>query len=381
MSFAGAVWIFAGAVAFVVVAHEFGHYITAKRFGMKVEAFFFGFGPKLFSWRRGETEYGMRLLPAGGYVKIAGMNPFREVDDADASRTFLAKARWQRAVVLSAGSTMHFLLALLLLWSMFVFIGEPVAHPDVVIGGIVAGEEGDPTPAAQAGLRAGDRIVAIDGGAMDDWDTVVDYINDRPNEEITLTVERDGRTREYELIPAPEKVEVDGEVRTVGRIGIFSDVGFEPVAPHRAVAVAGVETYELIKLSVVGVVRFFSPEGLGRLVSSLSGQGARQVEDGDADAVSLIGAGRIAGEVGSESLFGLLQLVAIVYVFIGLLNLAPLPPLDGGYLAVLAYEKVFDREVDLRKLVPISAAVMILLIAIGVALIYLDLVRPIDFSQ
>src|SRR6266581_802560 len=120
-------------VFFVLVAiafHEFGHFATAKAFGIKVDRFFIGFGPKLWSTRRGETEYGVSAFPIGGYVKIAGMNPLEEVSEGDRSRTFKSKPAWQRAVVLAAGSFTHFLVALLIIGAILAFVGEPdINHP------------------------------------------------------------------------------------------------------------------------------------------------------------------------------------------------------------------------------------------------------------
>src|SRR5207302_7694726 len=168
MSGAVGILLFIATLIVMVMIHEAGHMTAARAFGMKVEEYFFGFGPRIFAFRRGETEYGMKAIPAGGYVKIAGMNPYLTVPESDLPRTFGAKPAWQRAIVLSAGSATHFLVAALLLTFSFAVLGVP-GHATTTLQSVsaTAGKlNGQAGPAEKAGLKPGDRIVAIDGNVI-----------------------------------------------------------------------------------------------------------------------------------------------------------------------------------------------------------------------
>jgi RIP metalloprotease RseP len=164
--------IFAISLVFAIMFHEFGHYATAKAFGMKVEKFFLGFGPTLWSFRRGETEYGVKAIPAGGFVKIIGMSPVEDIDPADQGRTFYEQSAWKRVIVLSAGSFTHFVLAAALIFAGLAFIGLP--NPDVPAKTDLDVVLAD-SPAGAAGVEPGDRIVAIDEQPMADFDEIRNY--------------------------------------------------------------------------------------------------------------------------------------------------------------------------------------------------------------
>ena len=199
------VMVFAGVVVLVILFHEFGHFITGKAFGIKVEEFFVGFGPRLWSTRRGETEYGIKAIPAGGYVRIAGMNPFQETPKEDLPRTFGAKPIWQRAIVLAAGSFTHFVLAVLILVVFFAALGPLVAEPtvDVVVPRLASGA---PTPASTAGFRAGDRLLAVDGHPVTSWEDTQSYIRTHPGRPIRFEVERNGQGVTLTVTPASQDV-------------------------------------------------------------------------------------------------------------------------------------------------------------------------------
>ena len=359
------------ALILVIVIHEAAHFAVARAFGIKVTEFFVGFGPKLWSRMRGETEVGVKAIPAGGYVKIAGMNPYETVAPEDFPRTFGAKPIWQRSLVIVAGPATHFALAFLCFALWLGFVGEPVVN-GVVIDSVKPTLHGVASPAAAAGLRRGDLVVAVDGISDPTTDDLIAYTTAHAGRPITFTIERDGRTFQAEMIPVLSQIE--GE--RIGRIGVSvrpRSVGRETAGPIGSVTGAANLVGDQFVLTVQGVGRIFGPEGIGRLVDLVFTDEARQ----PTDPASVVGVGRLAGNLASEDQFGdLLFLFGVVNVFVGLLNLLPLPPFDGGHLAVLAIEKVRGRPVDMRRVVPVSAAVAAFFILFTVAVVYVDLVKP-----
>ena len=359
------------ALILVIVIHEAAHFAVARAFGIKVTEFFVGFGPKLWSRMRGETEVGLKAIPAGGYVKIAGMNPYETVPPEEFPRTFGAKPIWQRSLVILAGPMTHFVLAFLCFALWLGFVGEPVAN-GVVIASVAPRLHGAESPAAAAGIRPDDVVVAVDDLTDPTADELVAFTTEHAGEPVTFTIERDGTTFQAEMVPVLSQV--DGE--QIGRVG----VGVQPrrIVRETEGAVGSVTgavdlVGDQLVLTVQGVGRIFGPEGLGRLVDLVFTDEARQ----PSDPASVVGVGRLAGSLASEDQFGdLLFLFGVVNVFVGLLNLLPLPPFDGGHLAVLAIEKVRGRPVDMRKVIPVSAAVAAFFIIFTVAVVYVDLVKP-----
>lgn len=363
----------------VIVIHEAAHFGVAKWFGIKVEEFFVGFGPRLWSVRRGETEYGLKAILLGGYVKIAGMNPFQPPEPEDIPRTYGAKPRWQRALVVVAGPATHFVVAFVLFALWLSLVGQP----NRAIG--VAGVDrelvnGKPSPALEAGVRPGDEIVAIEGtpiyGTTAADQVAFSRIVDRNvGREINVTVLRDGELTGIRITPALD--EIDGRKR--GRLGVTIGVGSIVSRDREGVAGSVTGSLQLIGASVEqtgrAVTRVFGPEGLGRMFRSVFGEGERQFDD----AVSLVGAARAAGQISSSGGMGdVLVLLGGINIFIGLLNLIPLPPFDGGHIAVLAWERIRGRQVDARRLVPVAAAVLSFFVVFTAMALYLDIVKPIE---
>ena len=359
------------ALILVIVIHEAAHFAVARAFGIKVQEFFVGFGPKIWSRMRGETEVGIKAIPAGGYVKIAGMNPFETVPAEDLPRTFGAKPIWQRALVIVAGPTTHFVLAFLCFALWLGFVGQVVPH-GVQVAHVAQSLRGAASPAVQAGVEPGDVILRVDGLTNPDSDALVAYTTAHAGEPLPFTIRRDGQTMQVTMTPMLSKV--NGEV--IGRIG----VSVQPVRITRDTAgligsISGGARLvgENMVGTVGGVARIFGPTGIGRLFDLVFTSEPRQ----QSDPSSVVGIGRVAGSLASQDRFGdLLLLFGIVNVFVGLLNLLLLPPFDGGHLAVLAIEKIRHRPVDMRKVVPISAAVAGFFIIFTVAVVYVDLVKP-----
>jgi membrane-associated protease RseP (regulator of RpoE activity) len=369
MTFTFGVVLFVVAVVVIVMVHESGHFVLAKLFGMKVEEFFVGFGPRLWSFRRGETEYGVKAIPAGGYVRIAGMNPFQEEAQQDLPRTFGAKPVWQRFLVIFAGPVTHFLIAFVLLTVYFTAIGAPSeARP--VVAAVQGQLNGTTSPAAVAGLRPGDAIVELDGRPVGSIDNFITYARARVGQPIRITVSRDGR--DLTLTATPVLAPLDG--KEVGRLGLSIGEGRARTGP----ATSATQAADWVGGRTVDTVRalgqVFGPTGLKRIGLLLTGSRPRQ----STDVASIVGGTRIAGEAAQSGNWDVfIFLLAALNIFVGLINLLPLPPLDGGHIAALVYEKVRRRKPDLRKLVPVSTAVALFIILFSLSLIYIDITNPI----
>ena len=360
------------ALILVIVIHEAAHFGVARAIGIKVTEFFVGFGPRIWSTRRGETEVGFKWIPAGGYVKIAGMNPYEEVSPEDLPRTYGAKPRWQRALVIVAGPFTHFVLALVCFSLWLGLVGQPtIVNPRFT--DVEEQLDGRATPAAAAGLREGDRVVAVDGIENPSQQFLVEYTQTHVDEPITLTIRRADRTFTVEVVPVLS--EVAGV--EVGRIGVAlgGDVVRETEDPIGAVTGAATLTADYAAETVRNVGRVFGPEGVGRLFDLVFTDAPREA----GDPASIVGVGRIAGSIASNpegNFWDILFLFAIVNIFVGLLNLLPLPPFDGGHLAVLVIEKIRGRPVDMRRVIPVSAAVAAFFILFTVMVVYVDIVKP-----
>ncbi len=362
--------IFIASVLLAIGIHELGHFATAKWFKIKVDKFFIGFGPKLWSTKRGETEYGVSAFPIGGYVKIAGMNPLEEVPPEDQPRTFKSKPAWQRAIVLAAGSVTHFIVAIIILTCIFTLVGETdIDTPTLVIGAVGSEELEEKTPAEVAGLRPGDRVIEIAGQRVTSWSQVQQAIRTRPNQPIEIAVERDGGP--VSLRATLGTRDRDGE--TIGFLGVSPEFAQIDRSPGEAVVEATKDVGVGIKESFLAFGKIFTPSTLSRLFQVATGQEERRPED----PASIVGIGRSAGDLAGEGDFAqLFFVIAGFNVFIGMANLLPLPPLDGGHLAVLGFEKLTGRDVDMRRLIPITAMVLTAFGLLFVLVLSADLFNP-----
>jgi membrane-associated protease RseP (regulator of RpoE activity) len=363
-----AIVAFIVSILLVVVVHEAGHFTAAKAFGIKVQEFFVGFGPRLWSFRRGETEYGFKALPLGGYVRIAGMNPFEETPPEDIPRTYGAKPIWQRALVILAGPITHFVIALFVLTIYFVAVGYPLAG----IGKVDPTLNGAPSPAAVAGFRAGDVVVAVGPIANPDEGRFISYTRAHVGRSIAITVKRDGGT--IILHATPVLAKVGGQ--EVGRLGIelsAQPLGRARTNPFTAVGRAAITVGSMTKQVVLRLGDVFGPRGIARIWDLITGAPRTSNDVG-----SVVEGARLAGQAAQVGAWDfLLFLFASFNIFVGILNLLPLPPLDGGHLAVLAVEKVSHKSIDPRRLLPVTAVVAGFMILFMVSLVYLDIVNPV----
>jgi membrane-associated protease RseP (regulator of RpoE activity) len=383
--------LFIVALLVVIMIHEAGHFIAAKLLGFKATKFFVGFGPTLWSIKRGETEYGIKAIPAGGFVKIVGMNPYEEVPIEDQPRAYQNRPRWQRAIMIAAGPATHWPLAFLILVITAMTIGFPTGEPTNTISAIETRVEGNATPAAEAGFLPDDTIVAINDEPVESWADTRRAIRNAAGEPTSFTIERDGETLEINTTVGRALFDADdnlvayaapgedlrapapGETE-VGFLGVQPAERFDTMSLGAAIVDSGKRTGELTVFLVTTIGQPFETVFNGDLFEALRGEGPRDPEEGP---VGIVGAGRIAGESVEKGRYtDFIGLMVGLTIFVGLINLLPLPPLDGGHLAVIAYESITRRRVDVRKLIPIAAAVISFFVLLFFAVLYLDLARP-----
>ncbi len=476
-----AVTIFIVALLASIMLHEWGHFASARRFGMRADRFFLGFGPTVWSIRRGETEYGVKAIPAGGFVRILGMSPVDErrrplVDElldperiatdrqgaarlagvdvldvpalpdttwqrlahileergtpaavrarmvdrirrnlpqspvpddvrpvlveviatetsdtgrlgdlqhrlvsGDEGRFFHDRPAWQRAIVLAAGSAMHFTIAIVVLFGAVLFIPQVVGTEPVV------NEVQSGSAAEEAGLLSGDELVSVNGVEATTFEEFREVVRSRPDTPTEVVVLRDGAEVAMTLTPSALVDEATGE--TFGLAGFtarlareratFSDALYETFVGQASVP-------RQIQASLTAVGRVFGPEGIGALFQQVSGEAERD----PTGAISIVGAGDVTAQAAEYGVLPLLLMIASINVFIGVFNMLPLPPLDGGHLAVLAIERSVnairrrrgrgaDFSVDPRAVAAVALPVIVIFGVVSLALIWLDITNPI----
>lgn len=400
--------LFALGILISVSLHEAGHMVTAKRFGMKVTKYFVGFGPTLWSFKRGETEYGIKGIPLGGFCKIVGMTPQDDdVDPADEPRAMWRFPLWKRTVVMSAGSVTHFLLAIVTLWIGAMFIGLPnpvlsepqpayVKVTDCVIVESTAREcaPGDPeSPAKKAGLQDEDKITAVAGVPVATYTDLVNEIRKvPPGTTTTVNYQRDGADRQTNVdlvaVQRPPIDNPDGAVATVGALGVAGPnlppgtpvlIKYNPV---ESVGATADYTGSLAVQTVQSLQRI--PQKIPALWDAISG------EPRDADTpISVVGASRLGGEAVQHSAWEVFFLLFVgLNFFIGVFNLLPLLPLDGGHIAISFFERIRSwvaarlgkpdpGRVDYYKLMPVTYVVILIGGAFTLLTITADIVNPI----
>jgi len=370
---AGTIAVFA-AIILMVMLHELGHFVMAKRAGMKVTEYFLGFGPRLWSIRRGETEYGVKAIPAGGYVRIIGMSSADVVDPADEERTYRAKPYRDRLGVAVAGSTMHFIIAAILLFIVLAFVGIPTRP--AIIAQIVPD-----SPAQHSDFRLGDRIVAVNGHTVKDWSEIPAYVESHGESELVFTVVRKDTGERADVALRPRKVVDEGkEVPRVG-IGPEMKIRYETKPIPSAIGSTFTGMPKFMWQTVKALGGLFSPNGIENYSELL--QGKKDANQNNR-LMSPVGVARVAGDAVESGWSYVLMLLFGINVFVGIFNMVPLLPLDGGHVAIATYEKIASKikrrrvTVDVQRLMPITAAVLAVLVIMGLTALYLDIVRPVS---
>lgn len=397
MTFVLGVVLFAVGIGISIALHEAGHMYSAKAFGMKVRRYFIGFGPTVFSFRRGETEYGLKIIPAGGFCDIAGMTALDELPDPDeAKRAFFRFPTWQRVVVLSAGSLTHFAVGILLIYVMAVSTGLPnldrAPTPAVVsaVNQCIRMPDGSCPPAPARGvLQPGDRVVAVAGTPVHNFDELAKAIQSRSGP-TKFQIERSGQplTVSINVAQVPDSALGGQGDKLVGAIGVVPQRA-GPVTlrfgPLDAVGKTVTFTGAMFVNTWQGVQQF--PNKIPALLDRIAG------ENRPDSPVSVVGASVLGGDAADFGAWWFfLFLLATLNLFVGVFNLLPLLPLDGGHIAVNVYEGVrnavrraFGRPngppVDYNRLMPITYAVVIVFIGVSLLTITADIVNPIRLPQ
>jgi membrane-associated protease RseP (regulator of RpoE activity) len=376
-----------GILAFVValllsvMVHEFGHYITARKYGMWVSEFFVGFGKRIWSVQRGETEFGVKAIPAGGYCKIEGMSPNDEMPAGQEDRAFYKASSGKKLVVLGAGSFLHFVLGFVLLFTLFAGIGTNQVLP--VINEVV------PNSAAQAaGIQVGDEIVSINGKRVTEWYKDVEVIRESQGRELSLVLNRNGE--EISVTASARLTDLDGTTRYV--LGIVNDVGLKRSGLLVSIKNSATVTRSFLVESV---------KSLGKLpekIPALWGATVRGEERDPNGLVGVVGVARVSGEaVGSDKLTVMERLatfvliVASLNIFVGVFNLLPILPLDGGHMAVAIADSIrafFARlrgrprpaPIDVTVLTPITMVVFVVLATLTLLLLVADVINPVTLN-
>ncbi|SCL58235.1 M50 family metallopeptidase [Micromonospora chersina] len=415
MSYLLGVALFALAILISVSLHEAGHMLTAKAFGMKVTRYFVGFGPTLWSFKRGETEYGVKGIPLGGFCKIVGMTPQDDdVEPGDEKRVMWRYPVWKRTIVMSAGSITHFALALITLWILAVSAGLPnpkfpntedgfkaepaviALAPCVVVENAARGcQAGDPaSPAAKAQLQDGDRITAVNGRPVSTWGDMLDVVRATPPGTATVAYVRDDKpgtaTVDLAAVQRPPLGDPKGATSAVSALGVAlqpstpTRVQYGPVAAFGATADF---TGNMAVQTVHAMQRI--PQKVPALWTAVTG-GERDVDT----PISVVGASRLGGEaVENNAWLVFFMLFVSLNFFIGVFNLLPLLPLDGGHIAIAWFERarswLYARigradpgRVDYLKLMPLTYAVILIGGAFTLLTVTADVVNPITlFSR
>jgi regulator of sigma E protease len=310
----------------LIFIHELGHFLLAKKNGVLVEKFSIGFGPKLLSRKRGETEYVLSAIPLGGFVKMYGESVDAEIEDGLKDRSFAHKPLKARFAIVFAGPLFNFVLAVFIYMLIFM-AGTPRFLASV--GDVMEG-----MPAQTAGIQKGDMILALDGTSMKYWDEMSGYVSQKPGTPVTFTIEREGRI--INLVLTPESVadkNLFGEEVNLGRVGIqrgeLTEVARE-LNPAKALWKGVVQTYNVSELMIMGVVKIFQ-----RVVPADSLGGP----------IMIVQMAKDSAETGFISFF---SFMAIISINLGILNLLPIPVLDGGHLMFFTLEAIIRRPVSVK---------------------------------
>ena len=376
-----------GMLAFVValllsvMVHEFGHFVTARRYGMWVSEFFVGFGKRIWSVQRGETEFGVKAIPAGGYCRIEGMSPNDAMPEGEEDRAFYKASSGKKLIVLGAGSFLHFVLGYLLLFVLFAGVGTNQVLP--IIGEVVSN-----SAAQSAGIQVGDEVTSINGVEVTTWYKDVEAIRNSQGKELTLGLLRDGQN--ITITATPRLTDIDGTERYV--LGIVNITGLKRSGVVESASNSFKVTKSFLSESIKSLAK------LPEKIPALWGATVRGEERDANGLVGVVGVARVSGEaVGSDKLTPMerlatfLLIVASLNIFVGIFNLLPILPLDGGHMAVAIADEIRaflarlrgrprPAPIDVTVLTPITMVVFVVLACLTLLLLVADVINPVTLN-
>ena len=360
--------VFVSGLIVSVFLHEVGHFVTARRSGMKVTQFYMGMGPRVFSFQRGEVEFGLRALPVGAFVRIVGMNNLDECDPQDEPRTYRQQSYPKRMLVITAGSLMHLLIAIVLFVGIYSTAGRYCDTGELLIYGAPAVD----SPAEKIGLREGDQILAVDNQKIGSRRELINAIvANKPGDTVSVQYLREGQSQIEQVVLAANPANPQ-----VAFLGVASD-SYRYVRQNvfNSVRFGLVDVARTARDSVGGLFVVLNPRNIfSNVVADEPDMMTRPT--------TVVGASQVGGEIGrSDGLKGVLILLATVNIFVGIFNLVPLLPFDGGHAAIATYERLRSRRgkvyrADVGKMIPVATTVVVLLVMLMFAGLYLDITSP-----
>ncbi|MEI6038535.1 MAG: site-2 protease family protein [Actinomycetes bacterium] len=390
-----------GVIAFIValltsvMIHEAGHYFTAKHYGMKVTEFFLGFGKRIWSTQRGETEFGIKVIPAGGYCRIVGMSASEALPESDSHRAFFKASAPKRLIVLGAGSFLHFVIGYFLIFIIFFGVGTTALTSTVlqVVPCINANNSACttkslPSPAKAAGILPGDTFVAINGYPVQDWNSDIDVVRKSPGKTNIFSVTRDGQQLDIPITSIPHKV----NGKTIGMIGVINKIGLQRTPFLSAINKSALLSRELFNGSISSLAKL--PAKIPALFRQTFGGEKRD----PAGLVGVIGVAEASAQTAGNSALSwnerigtFLLIIASLNIFVGIFNLLPLLPLDGGHMAIALVDGLRNlwarvrrrpnpRPIDVESLTPLTLVVFVFLAVLSLLLLAADIFNPVHFN-
>jgi len=390
-----------GILAFVialltsVMIHEAGHYFTAKHFGMKVTEFFLGFGKRIWSTQRGETEFGIKAIPAGGYCRIVGMSASEELADADSHRAFYKASSPKRLIVLGAGSFLHFALGFLLIFVIFFGVGTVALTstvdqvvPCISLTAKTCTATSTPSPAKSAGILPGDKFIAINGYPVKDWNSDINVVRNSPGKTNVFSIQRGDQQLDLPITSTPYTL----NGKTIGMIGVINKLGMARQPFFTSISHSVSLTRELFTGSIRSLTQL--PSKVPALIRQTFGGEKRD----PAGLVGVIGVAEASAQTAgnaslawNERIGTFLLIIASLNIFVGIFNLLPLLPLDGGHMAIAAIDGVRNlwarvrrranpRPIDVESLTPLTLIVFVFLAGLSLLLLAADIFNPVHFN-
>ncbi len=378
-----------------VMIHEAGHYFTAKSFGMKVTEFFLGFGKKIWSTKRGETEFGIKAIPAGGYCRIVGMSASEELPESDSHRAFYKASAPKRLIVLGSGSFLHFALGFFLIFVIFFGVGTVslTSTVDQVVPCINANNSACtsasvPSPAKAAGLQPGDKFTAINGYPIKDWNSDINVVRNSPGKTNIFSIQRGDEELNIPITSIPHKV----NGKTIGMLGVLNKLGMARSPLGTSIS----HSWELSRSLFTGSITSLAhlPSKVPALVRQTFGGEKRD----PAGLVGVIGVAEASAQTAgnaslawNERIGTFLLIIASLNIFVGIFNLLPLLPLDGGHMAIAAIDGVRNvwarirrrpnpRPINVESLTPLTLVVFVFLAGLSLLLLAADIFNPVHFN-